>query len=217
MRYLLLLLLSLVPLCTSASRAWAVEPPAAVAPKVFEGTLDPLEPGRAPVLKQVVQAEFETTQGLLVLDIYPEAAPRAAERFIELVKAGYFDDTPIFRVEPGFVAQFGINSKMAEWKTRTFKDEPSLFKLGAGTIAFAKAGPDTNSTQVFINYDDNSGLVQQGGFTAFAKVSQGFENTLNFKEVMEAGDQTALWQDTSGFLKTLSEKPDVILKARILP
>lgn len=180
------------------------------------GPLEPLDPTRAPVLKKVVKAQFETTRGPLVFEIYPEAAPRAAERFIQLIKAGFYDDTPLFRVEPGFIVQFGINSKMIAWKERSFQDEPSMFRLGAGTVGFAKAGPDTNSTQVFINYQDNSQLVEQGGFTAFARVSQGFETALQFKRVEEAGDQGALWKDTAGFLKTLPEKPDHILSARIL-
>lgn len=185
-------------------------------PEAFQGPLEPLDPARAPVLKKIVKARFETTQGPLSIEIYPEAAPRAAERFITLIQARFYDDTPLFRVEPGFVVQFGINSKMAAWKERSFKDDPPLFRLGPGTLAFAKAGPDTNTTQVFINYVDNKPLVEQG-YTAFAKVTKGFEQTLRFKRVEEAGDQGMLWRDTAGFLKGLKVKPDQILTARIVP
>lgn len=192
--------------------------PAMVAtPEVFSGTLEPLDSARGPVLKKIVKARFETTQGPLSIEIYPEAAPRAAERFIKLIQARFYDDTPLFRVEPGFIVQFGINSKMAVWNERNFKDDPPLFRLGPGTLGFAKAGPDTNTTQVFINYADNTPLVEQGGFTAFAKVTKGFEQTFRFKRVEEAGDQAALWQDTAGFLEGLKVKPDQILTARIVP
>lgn len=71
------------------------------------------------------------------MEIYPEAAPNASKRFIELIKAGYYDKTPIFRVEPAFVAQFGINSKpkMIDWKEKNFKDDPSFLpSLGPGTV-----------------------------------------------------------------------------------
>lgn len=181
--------------------------------------LEPLPGVKAPKLTKVVKARFQTTQGDLLIEIYPEAAPNAAKRFIELIKLGFYDKTPIFRVEPNFVAQFGINSKkgMAEWKDKNFKDDPSFFHLGPGTLAFAKAGPDTNSTQVFINYQDNSPLVQNGNFTAFGKVVKGFPQTAKFRQVPEAGDQQALWTDTEGFIKSLTEKPDTIIKAVILP
>lgn len=188
-----------------------------VIPEVFAGTLEPLDPARAPVLKKIVKARFETTRGPLLIETYPEAAPRAAARFIELIRLRFYDDTPLFRVVPRFVVQFGINSRMAAWKDRAFADDPSLFRLGPGTLAFAKAGPDTNSTQVFLNFGDNSQLAQQGGFTAFAKVTRGFERTFEFKQVAEAEDQAALWEDTAGLLKGLPRKPDQIVSARLMP
>ncbi|MFN8607695.1 MAG: peptidylprolyl isomerase [Vulcanimicrobiota bacterium] len=184
---------------------------------VKKSGLEALPGVKAPKLSKIVKAKFTTTQGELLIEIYPEAAPGASKRFIELIKAGFYDNTPIFRVEPGFVCQFGINSKpgMVSWKDKMFPDDPSYFQLGEGTLAFAKAGPDTNSTQVFINYGDNSGLVSQG-FTAFAKVVKGYEQTTKFKQVPEAGDQGALWSDTDGFIKSLPNKPDSITKAEII-
>jgi len=195
-------------------------PPAmpAGAPIYKAGKLEPLPGVKAPKLTKVVKAKFTTTQGDLFIEIYPEAAPKAAKQFQELIKLGFYDNTPIFRVEPGFVCQFGINSKpgKVEWKDKNFKDDPSFFHLGTATLAFAKAGPDTNSTQVFINYNDNSGLVSQGGFTAFGKVVKGYENSTKFKQVPEAGNQEALWGDTEGFINGLSNKPDQIIKAEII-
>ncbi|MFA5508742.1 MAG: peptidylprolyl isomerase, partial [Vulcanimicrobiota bacterium] len=81
----------------------------------------------APTITEVVKVLMLTDAGELVLEVYPQAAPNAAKRFLELVEAGYYDGTPIFRVvkqpEP-FVAQFGINSDMADWKEINFDDDP---------------------------------------------------------------------------------------------
>ena len=191
--------------------------PVATQPIKGKSKLEPLPGVKAPKLTKMVKAKFTTTQGDLYMEIYPEAGPNAAKQFVELIKLGFYDNTPIFRVEPGFVCQFGINSKpgKVEWKDKNFKDDPSYFHLAEGTLAFAKAGPDTNSTQVFINYGDNSGLVGQG-FTAFGKVVKGYENSTKFKRVPEAGDQGALWTDTEGFIKSLPDKPDSIIKAEII-
>lgn len=190
-----------------------------VGPVYMKGKLEPLPGVKAPKLTKVVKVKMTTTKGDLMIEVYPEAAPNAAKRFVELVKIGYYDNTPIFRIEPQFVAQFGINSKpkMIEWKDKRFKDDKSYFHLGPGTLAFAKAGPDTNSTQVFINYNDNSQLVQNGNFTAFGKIVKGFEQTAKFHQVRAAQDQEALWRDTEGYLKTLPEKPDMIVKAVVVP
>ncbi len=184
------------------------------APKLLPG-----QPQRA--LTKVVKAKMVTDLGELLIDIYPEAAPNAAKRFQELIQAGYYDNTPIFRIVPGFVAQFGINSKPNHkvWKEKNFNDDPSLFRLEPGTLAFAKAGPNINSTQVFINYSDNSQALSSQNFTTFAKVTKGYELTKKFKQVGDPSmglSQQDLWADTDGLLKSLPEKPSMILKAEIL-
>jgi cyclophilin family peptidyl-prolyl cis-trans isomerase len=184
------------------------------APKLIPG-----KPKRA--LTKVVKAKMVTDLGELLIDIYPEAAPNAAKRFQELIQAGFYDNTPIFRIVPGFVAQFGINSKPNQrvWKEKLFNDDPSLFRLEAGTLAFAKAGPNSNSTQIFINYNDNSEALSPQNFTTFAKVTKGFELTKKFKQVGDPSmglSQQDLWADTDGLLKSLPEKPSMILKAEIL-
>ena len=179
----------------------------------------PDQPKRA--LTKIVKAKMVTDLGELLIDIYPEAAPNAAKRFQELIQAGYYDNTPIFRIVPGFVAQFGINSKPNHklWKDKNFNDDPSLFRLEPGTLAFAKAGPNINSTQVFINYSDNSQALASQNFTTFAKVTKGYELTKKFKQVGDPSmglSQQDLWADTDGLLKSLPEKPSMILKAEIL-
>jgi peptidyl-prolyl cis-trans isomerase A (cyclophilin A) len=176
---------------------------------------------RAPALTQVTRVRFITTQGNILMELYPQAAPNAVARFTELVQKGFYDFTPIFRVVPEFVAQFGINWRgtFPDYQSNNFKDDPSYFALGPGTLAFAKAGPDTNSTQVFINYQDNSRLVQQGNFTAFGKVIEGLDVALSFPPVGDPGmglDQDALWGKGDVYLKKLPKQPAYILFGEVL-
>jgi peptidyl-prolyl cis-trans isomerase A (cyclophilin A) len=177
---------------------------------------------RAPALTQVTKVRFVTTQGNILMELYPQAAPNAVARFTELVQKGFYDFTPVFRVVPNFVAQFGINWRgtFPEYQNNNFKDDPSYFALGPGTLAFAKAGPDTNSTQIFINYQDNSRLVQQGNFTAFGKVVEGLDIALSFPAVGDPSmglDQDQLWGKGDAYLKKLPKQPAYILFAEVLP
>lgn len=178
--------------------------------------LKPLKGVKAPAITEIVKVLMTTDAGEIEIEVYPQAAPNAAARFLELVEAGYYDGTPIFRVvkspEP-FVAQFGINSDQADWKEKNFNDDPSLFQLERGTLAFAKAGPNTNSTQVFINYRENNRLAEKEyNFTTFAKVVKGMEVADSFVSVGDPGmglDQGKLWKNHH-FVKELEKKPTMI-------
>ncbi len=180
-------------------------------------------PGKdAPAINEIVHVVFETDQGPLDIEVYPEAAPNAAKRFLELVEMGFYDNTPIFRVvskpEP-FVAQFGINSEFKEWENNSFKDDPTYYQLTRGTLAFAKAGPDTNSTQVFINYRDNNRLAApELNFTTFGQVVEGMDNADKFVSVGDERmglDQDELWANTR-LVDNLEQKPTMITSARIV-
>lgn len=124
------------------------------------------------------QVRLETTKGAVVLAVHPDWAPLGADRFRELVDAGYFSDVAFFRVLSGFVAQFGISGKPEEsaaWRKRSIKDDPPKASNTRGTVTFAMAGPNTRTTQLFINYGDNSRLDGMG-FAPFAEVVEGMEN-----------------------------------------
>ena len=113
------------------------------APAAGKRKLSPLRARRVcPALTQVTTVRLETDAGDVVIEVYPQAAPNAAKRFVELVTSGFYDDTPISRVVPGFVAQFGINWRDPHkaWDDRPFNDDPSFFQLERGTLAFAKGG-----------------------------------------------------------------------------
>ena len=197
----------------------------AAAPQPIEHDLQPL-PGMedvVPALTEMTTVLMETTAGDVVIEVYPQAAPNAAQRFLELVESGFYDNTPVSRVVPGFVAQFGINWRegQSQWQDRNFNDDPTLFSLDRGTLAFAKAGPDTNSTQVFINYRQNNQLAApQYNFTVFGQVVDGMQVVDSFAQVGDPQgglDQGRLWEDGEAYLESLPQQPTMIEDARVVP
>jgi cyclophilin family peptidyl-prolyl cis-trans isomerase len=186
-----------------------------------DAPLTPLPGKTAPALTQATTIRLATDAGDVVIEVYPQAAPNAAKRFVELVQSGFFDETPVSRVVPGFVAQFGINWRDPHktWDERPFNDDPSLFALERGTLAFAKAGPNTNATQVFINYRENNRLAEpQLNFSAFGKVISGMEVVDKFVQVGDPSgglDQGRLWADGGNYLASLPVKPTMIEKATV--
>ncbi len=187
----------------------------------------PLQPlpgleGSAPDLGEPQRVSFETDAGDFTLALYTNAAPNATERFLHLVEIGFYDNTPVSRVVTGFVAQFGINwrEEYRDWGENNFDDDPSLFAFEPGTIAFAKAGPDTNSTQVFINYINNNRLADpQFNFSVFGKVIEGMDVVESFRAVGDPNgglDQARLWEDGGSYLESLQNKPTMIIRAQRL-
>jgi len=123
------------------------------------------------------KVKFETTKGDVVLQVNRSWAPRGADRFYNLVRIGYYNDAAFFRVIDGFMAQFGIHGdpKVNEkWEPARISDDPVKESNLRGAVSFATGGPDTRTTQLFINYGDNHQL-DQSGFAPFAKVVQGME------------------------------------------
>jgi peptidyl-prolyl cis-trans isomerase A (cyclophilin A) len=121
------------------------------------------------------RARFDTSKGVFVIEVHRDWAPIGADRFYNLVKNGFFDNARFFRVIKGFMVQFGINADprlSAVWREAHIKDDPVRQSNKRGFITFATAGPNTRTTQVFINYGDNSRLDGQG-FAPFGKVLSG--------------------------------------------
>jgi peptidyl-prolyl cis-trans isomerase A (cyclophilin A) len=121
------------------------------------------------------KARFDTSKGVFVIEVQRDWAPNGADRFYNLVKNGYFDDARFFRVVSGFMVQFGINGDpriSTSWRAATIKDDPVKQSNKRGFITFATSGPDSRTTQVFINFADNSGLDRQG-FSPFGQVISG--------------------------------------------
>lgn len=126
-------------------------------------------PTRAPDRYTV---ELDTTKGAIVIDVHRDWAPHGADRFYELVKDGYYTDVAFFRVIGGFMAQTGISGDPAlnaQWRQKTIPDDPVKASNTRGTVTFATSGPDSRTTQFFINFGDNSRLDSMG-FAPFGKV-----------------------------------------------
>jgi peptidyl-prolyl cis-trans isomerase A (cyclophilin A) len=123
------------------------------------------------------KARFDTSKGIVVIDVRRDWAPNGADRFYNLVKNGFYDDTRFFRVISGFMVQFGINGDpkiSAPWRSATIKDDPVKQSNKRGYITFATSGVDSRTSQVFINFADNAGLDRQG-FSPFGQVTSGME------------------------------------------
>jgi len=119
------------------------------------------------------KARFETSKGAFVVDVTREWAPNGADRFYNLVKNGFYDGVRFFRVLDGFMAQFGINGDpkiSAAWRDARIQDDPVRQSNKRGFITYAMAGPNTRTSQLFINYGDNSSLDRQN-FSPFGQVS----------------------------------------------
>lgn len=144
-----------------------------------ERSLDALaRPGRLDAAApDAFRARFETTEGTFVVEVRRPWAPRGADRFFNLVRTGYYDSVYVHRVLPGRVAQFGIHRDPRinyVWKDAIIQDDPVRASNARGTIAFAKSGPNSRTTQVFVNLSDNTGL-DGDGFAPFGEVVEGMD------------------------------------------
>jgi cyclophilin family peptidyl-prolyl cis-trans isomerase len=120
----------------------------------------------------VVRIAIETSKGKFVIEVHREWAPHGAERFLDLVESGYYNDARFHRVVPGFIVQWGLAAnpdRTAEWATSFIPDDPVLESNTRGRIGYAFTDPGTRSTQVFINLVDNVRL-DSVGFAVFGEV-----------------------------------------------
>jgi cyclophilin family peptidyl-prolyl cis-trans isomerase len=126
---------------------------------------------------QIFTARFKTTKGDFDVEVHRTWAPKGADRFYNLVKNGFYDGTKLFRVIPGFVVQYGISPYPAvskAWRNAAIADDQVTTHNTRGAVTFASAGPNTRTTQVFINLGDNRPLDNQG-FASFGTVTNGMD------------------------------------------
>lgn len=123
------------------------------------------------------KVKFNTTKGAFTVEVTRSLSPNGADRFYNLVKADYFKDIAFFRCIPGFMVQFGIHGDpkvAAAWREAQIPDDPVKASNTRGAITFATAGPNTRTTQMFINFADNQRLDGMG-FSPFGKVVEGMD------------------------------------------
>ncbi len=164
--------------CTR-SRIRAVLVTALIAGCAPRSTPDLLDTASAELGRRAPDAcrvRLDTSKGSIVLEMRREWAPHGVDRFYNLVRAGYYDDTAVFRVRAGVWAQFGIHGKPAvaqHWRTSSIPDDSRVLSNTRGTVAYAFKEPHGRTTQVFINLRDNSAAHDTEPFVPFARVVEG--------------------------------------------
>ena len=175
---------------------------------------------RAPA---VFKARFTTTKGDFVVEAHRDWAPNGVDRFYNLVKLGYFTNVGIFRVIDGFMMQFGISGDPAvnaAWRTATIPDDPPVVSNQRGMVTFAKGGPNSRTTQLFVNFADNSRLDGMG-FPAIGQVTEGMDVVDSIYKVGEGApggpgpSQGRLQMEGNAYLQREYPKLDYIKSAKI--
>jgi cyclophilin family peptidyl-prolyl cis-trans isomerase len=170
----------------------ATTPPADASTPPADATTPPADTPPAAGTTTVV---LVTTKGDIEIEVHPEWSPLGAAHFLELVNAKFYDGAPWFRVLDGFVAQAGVAADPAmnsTWGPKTIQDEPVVQGNKPGYVAFGKSQmPNSRSTHIFINTNDNTGSLDPQGFACFAVVTSGMDNVMKLEKV-EYADQGGL-------------------------
>lgn len=196
-------------------------------PPKAEAAVDFTDPAKLTAkAPETFRVKFETTKGDFTVEVTRALAPNGADRFYNLVRSGYFKDVAFFRVIRGFMCQFGIHGdpKVAgSWRAAQIPDDPVKGSNTRGAITFATAGPNTRTTQLFINFGDNSGLDRQG-FSPFGKVVEGMEVVDKINSEYGEGaprgrgpDQGRIQTEGNEYLKKDFPNLDYIKQASVLP
>ena len=169
------------------------------------------------------KAKFDTSAGVIVIEVTRAWAPLGADRFYNLVKNGFYDDVRFFRVLDGFMAQVGMNgdpSIQKVWGQNNFPDDPVKESNKRGYVTFAKTGaPNSRSTQIFINFGDNA-FLDKDGFAPFGRVTEG----MNVVDKLYGGygksnvpDQGRITTEGNAYLLKSYPKLDYIKKGTVEP
>jgi peptidyl-prolyl cis-trans isomerase A (cyclophilin A) len=156
-----------VALVSSGCRSTPAAPP-------LRALLLPIPPERAP---ERFRVRFETTRGEFAVEAHRAWAPLGVDRFYQLAKLGYYDGTRFFRVVDGFMVQWGISGDTAVgavWHDRSIPDDPVAQTNSRGRVTFATGGPNSRSTQLFVNYRDNA-FLDARGFAPIGEVIDGMD------------------------------------------
>ena len=165
----------------------------------------------------VFQGGLDTSKGPVVIEVHRDWAPVGADHFYTLVKAGYYDGDRFFRVVPGFVVQFGLSgdpATPAKWKD-SLMDDPVKQSNTVGMLTYATAGPNTRTTQLFINLGNNQSLDGQG-FAPFGKVISGMDAVLRiYSGYRQTPDQSLVEGQGNAYLQSQFPQLDYIKRATV--
>lgn len=164
--------------------------------------------------------KFVTTRGDFTVKVTRAWAPLGADRFYNLARHHFFDGAAFFRVVPGFVVQFGLSADpavSAAWQKATFKDDPVKGSNHKVFLTFATAGPNTRTTQLFINLGDNARLDSMG-FSPFGQVSEGMDVVEHiYSGYGEKPDQGAITNQGKAYLEKNFPKLDSVKSTVVTP
>lgn len=177
---------------------------------------------------EIFRASFKTTKGEFVIEAYRKWSPQGVDRLYQLIKTGFYHNTLLFRVEPAFVVQFGINNSEKVnrfWDPKKLQDELPMEKNGKGIISYARGGQNDRATQIFINMVNNVKLdtMTKGGlkgFTPIAKIIRGMQvlTVLNARyERKPVTVQDSAYKYGNRYFEKHFPGLDRIISARIIP
>jgi peptidyl-prolyl cis-trans isomerase A (cyclophilin A) len=173
---------------------------------------------KSPQAPAEFKVRFDTSKGPFVLEVHREWAPNDVDRFYELVKSGYYDEARFFRIVPNFVVQWGINKDpkvSRQWNQKYISDDPVKESNRRGYITYAKRGPDTRTTQLFINLADNVSLDAMG-FAPFGKVAEGMDVVQNlYAGYGQTPQQDLIQLQGNDYLQSQFPQLDYIKTARV--
>jgi len=217
----LLSLLTVAALPLAACSKSSSSPATSTAPAVSATDLTPERAtAKAP---DVFKARFTTTKGDVVAECHREWAPNGADRLYNLVKMGYYTDIAIYRVVDGFMMQFGIHGDpavSAKWRMATIADDQPMVSNQRGFVTFAKGGPNSRTTQLFINFENNERLDPMG-FPPVCRVVEGMTVVDSIFKVGEGApggpgpSQGRIQMEGNAYLKKEFPKLDYIVSAKV--
>lgn len=176
---------------------------------------------------ETFKAEFFTTKGNFTVEVYRNWSPLGADRFYQLIRSGYYNNTIIFRVVKDYLVQFGVSEdkqKNIFWQGKNLKDEPVVASNTDSTLCFSRGAPNTRKTSVFINLRNNltyDTLTAAGvkGFVPFAKIISGMDIVRQFfsdygNDTMKAAD--TIYFKGNAWMQKRFPGLDMIKEARIV-
>jgi peptidyl-prolyl cis-trans isomerase A (cyclophilin A) len=185
----------------------------------------PAAPAKKEPVPGIFHVKLDTSKGLVDIEVHRDWAPQGADHFYDLAKSGFYDGARFFRVVRGFVVQFGINGDPktnALWASGMLPDDPAKQHNVKGAVTYAKTGPNTRTTQLFINLADNRKSLDRQGFAPIGQVVDGMsvvESLYGFYGDMPPAGQgpepNKIQQQGNEYLETHFPRLDFIKKVSV--